>query len=79
MIWLRSRVSALIFATIFILLSNCSENQAGIDNSPSEDKAEKKFLILEKKRSCESDMAMRLKNLPKLKDYILIRIGQNVH
>jgi outer membrane protein assembly factor BamD len=39
MIWLRSRVSALIFATIFILLSNCSENQVGIDNSPSEDKA----------------------------------------
>ena len=39
MTWLRSRVSALIFATIFILLSNCSENQVGIDNSPSEDKA----------------------------------------
>ena len=39
MIWLRSRVSALIFETIFILLSNCSENQVGIDNSPSEDKA----------------------------------------
>ena len=39
MIWLRSRVSALIFATIFILLSNCSENQVGIDNSPSEDEA----------------------------------------
>ena len=39
MIWLRSRVSALIFATIFILLSNCSENQVGIDNSPSEDRA----------------------------------------
>ena len=39
MIWLRSRVSALIFATIFFLLSNCSENQVGIDNSPSEDKA----------------------------------------
>lgn len=39
MIWLRSRVSALIFATIFILLSNCSENQVGTDNSPSEDKA----------------------------------------
>jgi outer membrane protein assembly factor BamD len=39
MTWLRSRVSALIFATIFILLSNCSENQVGIDNSPSEDRA----------------------------------------
>ena len=39
MTWLRSRVSALIFATIFILLSNCSENQVGTDNSPSEDKA----------------------------------------
>jgi outer membrane protein assembly factor BamD len=39
MTWLRSRLSALIFATIFILLSNCSENQVGIDNSPSEDKA----------------------------------------
>jgi len=39
MTWLRSRVSALIFATIFILLSNCSENQVGIDNSPSEDEA----------------------------------------
>jgi outer membrane protein assembly factor BamD len=39
MTWLRGRVSALIFATIFILLSNCSENQVGIDNSPSEDKA----------------------------------------
>jgi outer membrane protein assembly factor BamD len=39
MTWLRSRVPALIFATIFILLSNCSENQVGIDNSPSEDKA----------------------------------------
>jgi outer membrane protein assembly factor BamD len=39
MIWLRSRVSALIFATIFILLSNCSENQVGIDISPSEDEA----------------------------------------
>jgi len=39
MTWLRSRLSALIFATIFILLSNCSENQVGIDNSPSEDRA----------------------------------------
>jgi outer membrane protein assembly factor BamD len=39
MTWLRGRVSALIFATIFILLSNCSENQVGIDNSPSEDEA----------------------------------------
>jgi outer membrane protein assembly factor BamD len=39
MTWLRSRLSALIFATIFILLSNCSENQVGIDNSPSEDEA----------------------------------------
>lgn len=39
MTWLRSCVSALIFATIFILLSNCSENQVGIDNSPSEDRA----------------------------------------
>ena len=39
MTWLRSRVSALIFATIFILLSNCAENQFGISDSPSEDKA----------------------------------------
>ena len=39
MTWLRSRLSALIFATIFILLSNCSENQVGIDISPSEDEA----------------------------------------
>ena len=39
MTWLRSRVSTLLFATIFILLSNCSENQVGIDNSPSEDEA----------------------------------------
>ena len=39
MTWLRSRVSALIFATIFILLSNCSENQVGMDDSRSEDKA----------------------------------------
>ena len=39
MTWLRGRVSALIFATIFILLSNCAENQFGISDSPSEDKA----------------------------------------
>ena len=39
MTWLRSRVPALIFATIFILLSNCSENQVGMDDSRSEDKA----------------------------------------
>ncbi len=39
MTWLRGRVSALIFATIFILLSNCAENQVGIGDSPSEDKA----------------------------------------
>ena len=39
MTWLGSRALALIFATIFILLSNCSENQVGIDDSPSEDKA----------------------------------------
>lgn len=39
MTWLGSRALALIFATIFILLSNCSENQVGIEDSPSEDKA----------------------------------------
>ena len=39
MTWLRSRASALIFATIFILLSNCTENQVGYDYSPSEDEA----------------------------------------
>ena len=39
MTWLKSRVSALIFATIFILLANCSENQVGYDDSPSEDEA----------------------------------------
>jgi outer membrane protein assembly factor BamD len=39
MTWLRGRVSTIIFATIFILLSNCAENQFGISDSPSEDKA----------------------------------------
>ena len=39
----------------------------------------KKFLILEKKKFFENGTVMQLKNLLKLKDFILIRIGQNAH
>ena len=72
MTWLKSPISALIFAFIFILLSNCSENQVDIANNASEDQAaEEIFNSGEKKilRKRYSEAAEKFTEVERLYPY----------
>ena len=72
MTWLKSPLSALIFAFIFILHSSCSEKQIVIGNSVSEDQAAEKIFNSGEKailRKRYSDAAEKFTEVERLYPY----------
>ena len=72
MTWLKSPVSTIVVFFIFILLSNCSENQVDIANIVSEDKAAEEIFNSGKKKFFEkrySDAAEKFTEVERLYPY----------
>ena len=79
MTWLKSPASTIVVFFIFILLSNCSENQVDIANIVSEDKAAEEIFNSGEREILRKRYSDAAEKLLKLKDFIPIQIGPNGH